>query len=224
MKPQALILALAASAGLTGTAHADQCEWNEPDIADRAQRLLAQHPRVLAMCEPCGDTVPGVPFEARKVTLNTPQPGYREVRIDGQAIDLAYTYVQTGPDRFENLAALAGCEAHGVTRRLHIASENPTGVLITSEPAPVVMRLGPDPAPPEPPPPPPPPAPPAEPPPPAATAPSMTISVTAHAPSALPWLAVLFASLTGFFFGAAMTAVRRRRTLRPRAADLSTDR
>jgi hypothetical protein len=35
-------------------------------------------------------------------------------------IDLAYTFVQTGPDEFENLAALAGCPTSGVSGKLAV--------------------------------------------------------------------------------------------------------
>ena len=205
---------------LAGTAYADQCEWIDAKVAAKAQKQLASHPKVIAFCEPCGEKAPGTPEVAASVELGTPEAGYKDVRINGNPVDLAYTFVQTSPGTYKNLAMLAGCEATGVSRTLQVADETPNGVLITPD----------DPAP-EPPPPPPQPAfdpqplplnltiPAAMPPPP----PPQVVIVETR--PAFPWAMAALALVTGF--GATLSGVlvvdalrRRRRAMRPRAVEL----
>lgn len=213
MKTWTLSLALAGSALLAGTARADQCQWNDRAHAQKAQALLAQHPKVLSYCEPCGDKAPGEPFDVESVRVITPpQTSYREVLINGDAVDLAYTYVQVSPTEYKNLAKLAGCPASGVTATLSIAEETPTGVLIATtetppeQPAPIVLAT-----------PTPPPLPPA---------PQYTYHTTTIV-QPIPWLVLALAAGGGFITGAAsmliaMTIRTRRRAMKPRASDLPT--
>ena len=83
------------------------------DIADG---ILGAHANVaiVTFCESCGDRVPGLPHP-----------------YDGGALDLATTYVQTTPDRYDNLAELAGCSAGGNAPSLRI--EHDHGDLIVPE-------------------------------------------------------------------------------------------
>src|SRR4051794_40274825 len=91
------------------TARADQCEWNEGAHATKAEAILAKHPKVIQYCEPCGDKAPGDPAIAREVSVATPSGDFREVSINGQPIDLAYTFVQVSSTQYKNLAKMVGC-------------------------------------------------------------------------------------------------------------------
>jgi hypothetical protein len=222
MKIWPVSIALAGCVLLAGTARADQCQWVDAAVARRAEAILAHKPRVIAFCEPCGEQAPGMPAVARTVSVRTPQDGYREVILDGRGIDLAYTYVQTSEARYRNLAELAGCPADGVSPRLEVAAETPTGILITADPTsaelPAEPRAEPRAEPPAETCPEPPPAPTVT-----RSPPVVVVRVTAAQPA--PSLALLLACVASLFAGAlcVMTAalVRRRRTMRPRASELA---
>lgn len=213
MKTLTLTLVLA----LAGTAYADQCEWIDGTAAAKAQKLLAGHPKVIAFCEPCGEKAPGVPEVASRVDVTTPEAGYKEIAINGKGVDLAYTFVQTSPGTYKNLAKLAGCEATDVSPSLKVADETPNGVLITADDH-------------KPAPPPPPPQPAFDPQPlplqltiPAAAPPPQIVVVETR--PAFPWAMAALALVTGF--GATLAGVlavdalrRRRRAMRPRASEL----
>ena len=205
-------------AALGGTARADQCAWIDDAVAQRAQAVLARAPKVLAFCEPCGDPVPGVPAVAQKVAVTEPSPGFAEVSINGAAVDLAYTYVQTSATEYKNLAALAGCAATGVSPSLEVAPETTHGVLIAADTKPVGPAVVALPAP-------------------VPTAVPMTASAPAPAPAPpqvyvhssttryeLAWPALVLAAGTGAALGSLLTALaiatRRRREMRPRASEL----
>ncbi len=104
-----------------GIAHADPC----PEEA-LTRQILVEHPTIVAFCEPCGDRVPGDPQ-----------------RWSGEQVDPAYTYVQTGTARYDNLAALEGCPAPNVAPSLRV-EEAAEGVLIVPDqtaPSPVAPRM-----------------------------------------------------------------------------------
>jgi hypothetical protein len=96
-------------------AHAEPC----PDPAVTHQ-ILVEHPTIVAFCEPCGDRVPGEPID-----------------YTGEEVNPAYTYVQTGSARFDNIAALAGCPVAGVSPGLRVEEETADGVLIVPDHSPV---------------------------------------------------------------------------------------
>jgi hypothetical protein len=212
MKTLAVTIVLA----MAGTAYADQCAWIDAKTATKAKQLIEKHPKVIAFCEPCGEKAPGIPEAATRVEIGTPDAGFKEVRINGEGVDLAYTYVQTSPGTYRNLAMLAGCEASDVSPSLQVADETPNGVLITpaeDPPPPPTQQLQPlvltlpTAAPPPPPPP---------------------QIVVVETRAAFPWAIIAFAGITGFgatLFGVlALAALRRhRRGMRPRAADLRAD-
>ncbi len=204
---------------VAGTAHADQCQWISEAEAAKAASLLAKKPKVIAFCEPCGDEVPGVPFAAQRVAVERADGDFKTVVIDGKAVDLAYTYVQTSDRWYQNVAALVGCPVEGVSLLLEVQDETPNGVLITAgngAPPPPAAA--------------PPAQPVAEPPVPvpplviaAPPAPQTIVYSTTYTQS-ISWLAVAIAGIGGLFAGG-MTmlgaiAVRRRRAMRPRASDL----
>lgn len=199
---------------LGGTARADQCEWVEPAIAQKARALLEKQPKVISFCEPCGDKAPGEPAVAHAIDIRVPERGLEEVYINGTGVDLAYTYVKTDDGHYRNLALLAGCPATDVSPSLAVDAETPNGVLITADDqalpppppvAPVIPTVAIAPVPP------PPPAPPAV----------YVYSTTTHD---VPWLALAVAAGAGALGGSLMTllvlGIRRRRDMRPRAADL----
>lgn len=201
---------------LGGTARADQCEWVAPAVAQKARALLEKHPKTIAFCEPCGDKAPGEPAVAQAVDVRVPEQGLEEVYINGSGVDLAYTYVKADDGHYRNLALLAGCPASDVSPTLAIDAETPNGVLITADdhalpPPPPVTPVMPavEIAPVPPPPPPPPPA------------SQVFVYTTTHE---VPWLALAVAAGAGALGGSLMTllvlGVRRRRDMRPRAADL----
>jgi hypothetical protein len=182
------------------TAHADQCEWVDPAVAEKAQQLLESHPKVIAFCEPCGDKAPGVPAVAESVELDE-----HGVRINGSAVDLAYTFVQTSPTQYQNLALLAGCEAHDVSPSLKVAEETSNGVLIVPDDAPVAPML------------------PAPVPAPQAVPPHVFVFST-HTREPLPWLTIVLAGIASFTMSLAgilaFARLRRRRAMKPRAEQL----
>lgn len=202
---------------LGGTARADQCQWIDDAAASKARAILEASPKLLAFCEPCGDQVPGVPEVASRVEVRTPAPGHRELFVNGSArgIDLAYTYVQTSPRQYANLAVLAGCHASDVSPTLAVSEETPSGVLITASDAPVTMQpavtKAPAPAPMTP----------------AAAsgwAPSFGLHVHTTTVHAVPWLVIALAASGGALSGAMLAlvvvAARRRRAMHPRAVEL----
>ena len=124
----ALALVLAAPA----VARADQCQWLEDDVADRAQQLLEEHPHYATYCAPCGDKAPGEPAMVGKI-----ERADHSILIDGRAIDLAYTYVEVSDTAYASLAALAGCPTTGVPPSLRVDAATASGVMIraSDEPA-----------------------------------------------------------------------------------------
>lgn len=202
-----------------GTAYADQCQWVPPAIAAKAQKHLANHPKVLQFCEPCGDKAPGLPQTVERIELVTPERGYKEMYINGESVDLAYTYVQTAPSTYSNLGMLVDCDMMDGTETLTVADETPNGVLITPSADP---------------PPPPPAVEPAQPlvltlpmaaPPPPAPPPQIVV-VETH--PTFPWALIALAGVTGFLatlFGVFTVAAlrRHRRGMRPRASELRPD-
>jgi len=120
MRASALLLAVAGCLLAAGVAQADQCQWINETQAAKAQAILAEGPMVVKFCEPCKEEGPGKAFLPDSVEVKTPEGNFREISINGKAVDLAYTFVRTGPGRYENLALLAGCEASGVSVSLTI--------------------------------------------------------------------------------------------------------
>lgn len=85
----------------------------------RADAVLATKPELVTFCERCGDRVPSEPHV-----------------YAGERLDLATTYVQTRPQRYENLALLAGCSSEGGVPSLHVEDDH--GLLIVPDDTPVV--------------------------------------------------------------------------------------
>lgn len=198
-----------------GTARADQCAWIDADVAAKARTIVERAPKVIDFCEPCGDQAPGEPHAVHSADVTAADGDFKELRVNGTAVDLAYVFVQTDATHYRNLAALAGCPATGVSPSLEVAAETKHGVLITADddavPSPITL-----PAIAAPPPPPPAPAvaPPARP----------AVYVYATTTHEIAWSVLALAAAGGLVTGSALTlllvAARRRRAMRPRAAEL----
>lgn len=134
MSRVSLAIALVGWIGVEGIARADQCAYVEPAVADAAARILAGKPRYVELCEPCGETRPSAVQRVDSVTIATPTLGYREVSIDGKPIDLAYTFVETSPSRFDNLAKLVKCPAEDVSASITV--EPPARRVVADDPEP----------------------------------------------------------------------------------------
>jgi hypothetical protein len=182
-------------------ARADQCQLYDAATARRVDQLLADHPKLVELCEPCGDKVPGLPFTVSRF-------------VHGER-DLAYTYVQTSSTRYENLAMLVDCPVRGVSQSLVVTGETEHGVLITADTTPVTHDAQPMMA--------------ADVGPPPTTMPSMpsghvTFRWSTRYERPLPWLVLALAGGGGALGGAGIVvlalASRRRRAMRPRAAEL----
>ncbi|HWO17825.1 MAG TPA: hypothetical protein VNO30_03590 [Kofleriaceae bacterium] len=103
-------------------AHADQCAKNPRSIADQGAALVKKGATVVQFCEPCGDVAPGTPYTVQSVASRD-----GEVLINGVATDLAYLFVQTGPDELVNVGMRAGCGPSDVSEA--IRGGKPTGPL-----------------------------------------------------------------------------------------------
>jgi hypothetical protein len=74
---------------------------------DMADGILGTSSTIITFCERCGDRVPGVPHA-----------------WDGTAVDLTTTYVKVSPDRYDNLAAMAGCATDGAAPSLRVVHDH----------------------------------------------------------------------------------------------------
>ncbi len=107
-----LLLATAAVAA-PAIARADQCAIVDPTVATRAADLAKKSDAVIEYCEPCGDKLP--PF-ARQLT--SAEAKSKVVWINGKPVDLAYVFIHTTGDEYQNLGLAAGCTAHGVSKTI----------------------------------------------------------------------------------------------------------
>ncbi len=182
-------------------AHADQCALVSDEVATRALAVLQDHPNVVAYCEPCNDRAPGEPHRLdhlAKQRGTTDGPNNYEITIDKREVDLAYTYVQTQPSRYENLAALAGCVTSGVSPSLVVNDASDRGVMITASDAPVAT---------------------------VAPAPAPAITYVIRTEDHTWLIAAMCLGTSAIWAGATLLLLRRRRAveMKPRAIDL-TDR
>ena len=114
------MLMLGALLASTNLARADQCAKNPTPVADRAAALVQKGATAVEFCEPCGEVAPGKPFTVQSVSV---QSG--ELLVNGAVADLAYLFVQTGPDELVNVGVRTGCGASDVSGA--IRGGKPTG-------------------------------------------------------------------------------------------------
>jgi hypothetical protein len=139
MKSWTIPFTVAATLASAGVVRADQCQRVDGNTAMRAMQLLHDHPLIVSYCEPCNDRAPSEQRPADFVHTERDVTGAYQVVVDRREIDLAYTYVMTGWDRWENLAVLTGCPASGVSPTLALLTPPPPA------PAPVAMHEPPPP-------------------------------------------------------------------------------
>lgn len=98
------------------TLWADQCQLIPKDQALQAIERLDVGDTIYEFCEPCGDRTPK-PVSVRNLRVDTLEQGkFWRVLVNGQNIDLAYTYVKSsiGSNPI-NLAVLSDCPAGSVS-------------------------------------------------------------------------------------------------------------
>ncbi len=111
---------LAAVAGVclwSGAAVADQCAIVSGREAEAAHARLRVGDTILLFCEPCGQKEPW-PRTIETVAVEpSPTSGFK-LRINGEAVDIAYVYVPQEPGRFANLGMAVNCGVSDVRRSL----------------------------------------------------------------------------------------------------------
>lgn len=91
------------------TAMADQCSYVSQAEAERASLLLQKGAVVAEYCELCGDSSAAVSV-VKFVSLTKVANGkYTQVSVNGQAVDLAYLYLQVAPGKKVNVALAVNC-------------------------------------------------------------------------------------------------------------------
>ena len=114
------LVVVVVSAAVT-TARADQCQLVDADAAAWAVKLV-KNGMVVSYCAKCGDKAPKKPEKVARAEVK-PDGSDSEVQINGQGVDLAYTYVQTGKTTWSNVAALVGCPTTGVQSFVTLAAK-----------------------------------------------------------------------------------------------------
>jgi hypothetical protein len=98
-------------------AHADQFAYIKPETARQALELLAKEKQVYFFCEPCNESTGQLVKIDRLETVDVNYQGFYEVQINGQGIDLAYTYVMR-KGRWKNAAVELGLKPTGVSEEI----------------------------------------------------------------------------------------------------------
>jgi MYXO-CTERM domain-containing protein len=107
-------LALGAMTLVPALASADQCAWISKQHAEDALALIDVGSPIVFFCEPCGETRPAEVQVTRAQTARV-NDGYWEVSVNGQGIDLAYTFVPNGDGKWVNLSKMVDCPSSGVS-------------------------------------------------------------------------------------------------------------
>lgn len=139
---RAILSIVVATAALgSSVASADQCQLVDSQVAARAVELARKSSSVIELCEPCRGGVQRGPFSIEKVEIKN-----RQVEINGEAVDLAYTFLHTSGGEYTNLAMAAGCPAKGVSRTIRStqAPQPPMAPLpprVPAAPRPAIARV-----------------------------------------------------------------------------------
>lgn len=113
---KALLLVAILASSLTNLAWADQCALISAEQAGKALDFLKPGGTIVAFCEPCGDK----DFYAKpRITINDLQAvadkEYWSVQVNGEELDLAYTFVSNAEGSFLNVSKLANCPSDDVS-------------------------------------------------------------------------------------------------------------
>jgi len=123
MRPASLLATIALAIAIPTAAFADQYAWNDRDVAIKGAAVLAQGRRVIHYCEPCKgghrDKPVTIATETKVRRAKSTDP-YYEVVVDGEAVDLAYVFVEVipGSNTFDNVATVLGLKPHQVSPQL----------------------------------------------------------------------------------------------------------
>lgn len=99
---------------------ADQAAWISQDAAQRAAERIRGVETLRKFCAPCGDKNP-TPKPVGRVEVRNPSGEFYEVVVDGEGLDLAYTYLPEN-GRWRNLALMLGLSVTGVPEFLAAAA------------------------------------------------------------------------------------------------------
>ena len=106
------VLALSAAAPLPF----DQQAYVSQRDAEAGAALLGAAGTAFAFCEPCGDTEPTQLYFDYADARYTGYESFFQVHLDGQGVDLAYTFVLLrGTRTLVNAALILGLDASGVS-------------------------------------------------------------------------------------------------------------
>ncbi|HRP68994.1 MAG TPA: hypothetical protein PLY93_05630 [Turneriella sp.] len=108
------ILTALAAFLLCSSLHADQFAYLDAPLAQRAHALLSKEKEAYFLCEPCGEKTGRVTTVHQVENRDAGYQAFREIYINGEAVDLAYTYVRRG-NRWKNAALLLGEHPKGVS-------------------------------------------------------------------------------------------------------------
>lgn len=111
-----LLMGLILSSGFTSLAWADQCALISAEQAGKALDFLKPGGTIVEFCEPCGDkdfySKPRVIINAVEAAA---EKEYWSVTVNGQELDLAYTFVSNAEGSFLNVSKLANCPSDDVS-------------------------------------------------------------------------------------------------------------
>lgn len=97
-------------------AFADQCSYIKKEQAISAISRLDINQTIYKLCEPCGEKDPQSVKVQHLSMEKVDYQDYWQVKVNGDGIDLAYVFVDSGvEDNFMNLAAIANCPAQSVS-------------------------------------------------------------------------------------------------------------
>ena len=110
-----------------GLALADQAEWVSKKFAEQAAKILKQQKNILEFCEPCKDTEKKI-IPVEEVSIEPTEGDYWTVTVNGDGMDLAYTFIEV-KGKWVNVARkLRIPDIHGVSATLPVekaASKEP---------------------------------------------------------------------------------------------------
>ena len=105
-------LAIGILLAMSTSAFADQCQINTNEQAQRAALLLQKGAEVASLCQPCGEKI----SQASVSVVKTVKTEKGETILNGQSIDLAYTYLRVAPNKYINVGTAIGCNPHDVSK------------------------------------------------------------------------------------------------------------
>jgi hypothetical protein len=110
--------------GLSSTARADQCEWIDEAVAQKAAALVRESLAFVEWCQPCGDAKPSERIAVASVEVRpADDPQFRELWVNGKAVDLAYLFVPGEGDTFRNVSKVIGCPSTSVSTEIRIDTD-----------------------------------------------------------------------------------------------------